>query len=513
MKILQNLPKLDAKNKLFMLNFIKKYFFELMLAAIILAVVIFSLSTLTTKPRLWTDEALSIELARNFSSSGRLDLAVEPGVFSGVPYLLQSTGYPMTIALAGFFKIFGFGLVQARLFALALMVILLITVYWFVKKLFGKAQALWGVLLIATFASFYGNGRCVTGEILGFIFLIPGLYFLFYPPEENDRLKIFGPWRFWAGIFLGLAIVTKPSVYLMILPAVLIALIFLKREFFSRAFSVLIGMAPAALLWIILNVPNFFAPEPWTKILNFYKNPYAPLSISDNVFSNFAGLLENTTLIYFLGLLAIIFWAVLKKGDFFKQHKGLLIFFAGYSALAIIYFFKSPGWLRYLMAVELLTFIILAPALGVILSSLNFKNSRFANKANLLAAAMFFLAVFQTWHLFTRADIFYSDSYARVAGFVEARLEGKTVGIYNALPIACLISPENRLQMTDVMIGLPTLGKDFLAAGSQWPDFVIASLKEPLFIARENAVKEKYELVYSSGGYDVFSLKNAQDKL
>ncbi|MDD4271838.1 MAG: glycosyltransferase family 39 protein [Patescibacteria group bacterium] len=490
-----------------MLNFFKKYFFKLMLAAIILAVIIFSLTTLTTKPRLWTDEALNIELARNFLFFGHLDLAVEPGVFSGVPYLLQSTGYPLTITLAAFFKIFGFGLIQARLFALSLMVILLVTVYWYAKKLFNKTQALYATLLIATFAPFYGNGRCVTGEILGFIFLIFGLYFLF---EKNAaRFKFFNSGQLLAGIFLGLAIVTKPSVYLMILPAVLIALIFLKREFFSRAFNVLLGMAPAAFFWIILNVPNFLDREPWLKILNFYKNPYAPLSVSDNVFLNFAGLPQNTTLIYFLGLLAVIFWAFLKRRDFFKRHNGLIIFFAGYSILALIYFFKSPGWLRYLMAVELFAFIVLGPALEAILGSLNFKNFSLANKAKLLAGAMIFLAMFQAWHLFTRADIFYSDTYLKVAEFVGGRSSGKTVGLYNALPIASLIFPERKFQMTDVMLGVPVLGRDFLAVEeSQWPDFVVAATNEPLMLPHQNIMQSRYEPVYFNDPYTVYILKS-----
>src|SRR3989339_674861 len=256
-----------------MINFFRKYFFELMLVLIILGVLIFSFSTLTTKPRLWTDEGLSIELARDFLLYGKLDVVSSPGVFSDVPFLLQSTGYPMTIMLAVFFKIFGFGLVQARLFALALMIILLILVYWFTKKQFGKTNALLAVFLIATFAPFYGNGRCITGEILGFIFLLFGLnYFL-------DRRRL---WL--GGLFLGLAVMTKPSVYLLIIPAVLIVLLIEKRQFFFQAFKLLTGMLPAAFLWIIICLPSFFDTKSWLSIINFYRNPFYPLSTVDNFF-------------------------------------------------------------------------------------------------------------------------------------------------------------------------------------------------------------------------------------
>jgi len=157
------------------MDFFKKHIFGLLLALIILGVVIFSVSTLTTKPRLWTDEGLNLELARNFLLYGKLDITVAPGVFSGVSFLLQPTGYPLTVPLAGFFKIFGFGLVQARLAMLGLMAFMLWLVYRFCRRLFGEEAALISMALIATFGPFYGNGRCTTGEIAGFIFLILGL--------------------------------------------------------------------------------------------------------------------------------------------------------------------------------------------------------------------------------------------------------------------------------------------------------------------------------------------------
>ena len=90
-------------------DFLRKHSACLALFLILYCAVFFSLPALVTKPRLWADEAKTIELAKNFLKFGKLDIETAPGEFSGYQHLLQSTGYPLTVPLAGFFKIFGFG--------------------------------------------------------------------------------------------------------------------------------------------------------------------------------------------------------------------------------------------------------------------------------------------------------------------------------------------------------------------------------------------------------------------
>ena len=93
--------------------------------------VIFSVWHLTTAPRLWLDEAKNIELAESFATAGKLDIEIAPGIFTGAPHLLQSTGYPATLPLALFFKIFGFGLAQARIYMLLWILATLAILYLF----------------------------------------------------------------------------------------------------------------------------------------------------------------------------------------------------------------------------------------------------------------------------------------------------------------------------------------------------------------------------------------------
>src|SRR3989338_336350 len=186
-----------------------------LLALGFLFMLIFSVRTLTTAPRLWIDEAKNIEIAQSFNTEGKFDMQVAPGQFTNVPYLIQSTGYPVTGSLAVFFRIFGFGLVQARVFMLLWMIATVLVLYRFLKHLFGERAAVLAVLLVVTFASFYDNGRAMMGEIPGFFFLISGLYFWFCR-ESLPK----------AGLLLALAVVTTPSVYLLIIPALVLALVF-----------------------------------------------------------------------------------------------------------------------------------------------------------------------------------------------------------------------------------------------------------------------------------------------
>src|SRR3990167_1320353 len=105
------------------------------LLVVLLFVGLYSLSTLTTKPAYWYDEAINVELARNFSEFGKLDLVIAPNTFSERGATVGSTGYPVTVPLAGFFKLFCFGLSQARIYMLLWMSALILVFFFIAKKL------------------------------------------------------------------------------------------------------------------------------------------------------------------------------------------------------------------------------------------------------------------------------------------------------------------------------------------------------------------------------------------
>lgn len=465
---------------------------ELILAAIIFGVVIFSLQTLTTKPRLWTDEGLSIELARNFLFYGRLDLMTAPMEFSGRPFLLQSTGYPLTLLLAGFLKLFGVNLVSARIFALLLMIVFLVSVWWFVKKIFGVKHAFIVILLLATFAPFYGIGRCATGEVVGSIFLLPGLYYLLY------KNKIF-----LGGLIVGLAVAAKPSVYLLVGPAILVVFLIEWRGFWPKSLKFIAGLIPAMALWVGLNIPSLAA---WQAIFNFYKNPFGRISIVASTLSNLANWPHSTTLIYFSVLFLIFLAALLWDKDFFKSNKNLFIFISAYVVLAGLYFLKSPGWLRYLVVAQFLIFTILSPAGEAIINKWVFPEIFWLkNKKWIFYGFFAFLIMAQTVHLAIGADMFYSRASTETVDFLNRQGRDKTIGLVNAMEIGGLILSEKKYQLVNSLLGLPTLGEDFLTFdASRLPVLVVAAPSETILARRQNIIAEFYELIFNNEKYHVY---------
>ncbi len=477
-----------------MIKFFKKHALFLISFIVIAWVLIFSFHTLTTNPKLWTDESINIELARNFSLSGKLDVIVSPGVFSGYQPLLQSTGYPVTLPLALFFKIFGFGLVQARVYMVIWMIAVLLMVIFLVRKMFGAPYAAWSLLLIATLAPFYGNGRCVMGEIPGFLFLLVGVYLLWF---KNTSIFI-------SGIFFGLAVVSKPSIYLLLVPAIWLS-IFLQRDgFFKRFLTVSSGMVLPLLFWIIIVMPSPFLISEWTRIFSFYKNPFGEISVWGNVIKNLYFLPSYSTLVYFFILFVAVLAAIFLNRNFYNRYKNFINFIIIYCALAFIYFLKSPGWLRYIIAGQLLIFLVFPYSLATVFSNEKFKKERL--KKFLFYGILLSLVLFQLWHLIYRADLFYSDIPQAISEFINAQSVNKTVGIINLPQISSLIDPSRKFQ-TIKMLGLPVFGENPLSLETEkLPDFIIANSDDDAFKEYEGVVKDHYRLVKSFGAYNIYNL-------
>lgn len=481
------------------MSLFKKYFSELALALVILGVLIFSLSNLTTKPKIWTDEGLNIELARNFLSYGKLNVMVAPNVFFDAPFLLQATGYPLTVPLALFFKLFGIGPWQARLYALLWLISFLIVVFWFIKKIFGAKHAFLTVSLLATFAPFYGNGRCVTGEVAGSIFLLLSLYFILY----RNRI-------FLGGFLLGLAVVTKPSIYLLSALAMLAVFLIERQNFWKKAVKFISGLAPAMIFWIFFSLPDYFSSAPWLKIISYYQQPFGRMSLINSVIANLINWLHSPTLIYFSILFLIILGAIFWEKKFLRTNRSLLLFTIIFIGLSTVYFLKSPGWLRYLAAAQFLIFIVFGPALDAIIDKLKISQADFfaTNKSLIFYGSMGFLILVQLVYLATAAKLPYSTASTGAISFLNQQVKDKTVGIVNAPEISGLILVGKRYQIITVFVGLPVIGQDFLASEpSRWPDLLVVEPNDAILILHKENVNKFYNLLYANGGYNVYGRK------
>ena len=469
-------------------KYIRANLHNILVFCIISIVVIVSVQRLTTWPRIFYDEGITIEIARNFQLFGVLDIATAPGEFTDVPYITGSNGFPVTLPLALFFKLFGFGLTQARIYSLIWLIIFLSAVYLFAKKLWGRTNALSALLLIVAFAPVYDSGRRILGEMPGFIFLLAGLLFLLIKHKPLI-----------AGIFFGLATVSKPSIYLLIAPAFIISAIFINNDLRKKIIPILIGMSPSLILWVFFAFPNPLSIETWSQILIFYQNPAASASLFGNFTHNISLFLYHTTLIYFSLISIFIAYITVKLRRPFRADL-FLSFLVPYGILLLLYFLKSPGWLKYLLPLQLFILMALPEYIQSALAKFN--------KKRYYHTIVTVLVLLQGVQLLFFSNI--TNPTSEPENIVKFLLGNPgTVGIINSPHIASFIPAERKFHYLTQ--------NDLVIVGNNPLDLPTAELPKFLVIpsgfddSRPFSEKQKKNLEYynliKSGKWKVFELK------
>ncbi len=482
------------------------------LIAVLCFVNLYSFSTLTTKPAYWYDEALNVELAHNFADFGKLDLIVAPRVFSGSGALVGSTGYPVTVPLAGFFKLFGFGLSQARIYMLLFMSALVVAFFFVARELWETRVAYAGTLLIATFAPFYGNGRSVMGEIPGFLFFLLSFYFL----EKR---------KWWqSGVFLGLALISKPSVFVFLIPAYALILLLSNGAWKQRIIN-LIKVGASAMLsllpWLIIYAGEIARGGLWRDIVAHFKNPYseAGAGVLQNIGNNLPMLATSTTLLYLWVMLAGVVVALFAERMLFSRHKNLFVLAGVYLPLSLFQYLKSFGYLRYLIAAELLVFILFLVTLPVLVrfvlgnspfakgsareeggilnnphsedgappflrgksSGLTDSATSFKKGGMLTGGILAAMILAQTVHLFWFSDIYSSEKTQKTMAYISREYPQETVGVFNVPQIASLIPADKKYQYLSTY-GLWQFGVNpFLLSPERRPNIIVTDTDDPAF--------------------------------
>jgi 4-amino-4-deoxy-L-arabinose transferase-like glycosyltransferase len=464
------------------LSFIQRHSGELFLCGVLLFVWAYSLPTLTTKPAYWYDEAINVELARNFADYGKLDLIIAPNTFSGQGATVGSTGYPVTVPLGGFFKLFGFGLAQARVYMLLWMSACLIALFFVARKLLGSPAAYASTLLVATFAPFYGNGRSVMGEIPGFFFFLLSFYFF----EER---------KWWqSGVLLGLAVVSKPSVFIFLIPAYTLAVL-ASQEKWRRRCITLFKLGGSSLLalfpWLLIYADEISRGGLAAKILAHFKNPYseAGVSVAQNIMTNLPTLVTSTTLLYFWMMLLFVGIAFFAERTLFSQHKNLCILAAGYLPLALLQYLKSFGYLRYLLAAEFIIFILFVislPAFARLISKrlAIFEKSPLRLPGLIIAGCI----VLQIVHLFLFSNIYPSEKTHKTIAHLSSTYPEAMIGVFDIPQVASLLPADRKYQYLSTY-GLWEFGVNplYLSPEKQ-PDVLVLDSVDGVLTADDKAV-------------------------
>lgn len=314
------------------------------IAAIIILFLVFY--NLENFPSPWFDEGSHLHVPKSLVKFGvYADYSSE-----GFRYYGPSIGVGPTVMLpiAGMFKLFGIGLLQARLIMAIYLLLTIGVFYFFVKKLGGRSLALISLLLLISTRSalLLDTGRQVLGEVPGLLFLLAGLWLWFvdWPKERVGRLIL-------VGILLGLAMITKYQYLLFLLPTLGLAW-FLNLVYYrnlSNKILIIPGLVSTGLfsLWGVYTLA-YLGPETFSENMTLLRESIAGAAL---IFSPsiMIGNIETLTsrMVYLGALIPSLIYGVtlMVRRDLKGQKWGILFSLVVINLLWFVT--ASIGWLRY----------------------------------------------------------------------------------------------------------------------------------------------------------------------
>src|SRR5437763_7520513 len=150
--------------------------------------------------------------------------------------------------MTGFFKLFGWGLVQGRAFNLLAAAISLVVLYFIDRRLFGWPSGLVAVLMVAAYPNFVARSRMVRNECVVMLFVLLG-YYLSEIAEARQRARYFVA----AGLAVGASVMCHTNA-LYILGAICLLMVIRRgwRFYASGAIYQFLGGAFAVMAYEIV---------------------------------------------------------------------------------------------------------------------------------------------------------------------------------------------------------------------------------------------------------------------
>jgi 4-amino-4-deoxy-L-arabinose transferase-like glycosyltransferase len=311
---------------------------------------------LTESPPIWMDEGIISQVSRNVAENGVYRLQTGPEEYVSAGFV--TTSYPVTIPISLSFKLFGTGLLQARMVMVLFILGLFLATYFLARKQFENPWLLYFTLaLIVTFAPLYGHGKNVLGEIPGLLWLSLAFLFTFKIEKGQGTLRNF----ILAGLFFGLALVTKP-IFILIGPS-LVFLLWKFRKMGERKKWVwaVVALAVPILIWL----PVQFTGDSLGNILSIYVNPHST-ELGSSIKDNFLRFFKEAQPMYFF-VSMIIWYASIALRWFKKQPitivEQALAIFAGFVLLAYL---RTIGYYRYFFLAQFFSLFYTVQAVLVI---------------------------------------------------------------------------------------------------------------------------------------------------
>lgn len=301
---------------------------------------------LTRFPEPWFDEGSHLHVPKTLVRYGvYADISSE-----GFRYYGPTIGVGPTVMLpiAAAFKLFGIGLLQARLVMALYLLAAIYVFYRLVEHLAGKwiAWIALALLLSSRSVLFLEYGRQLLGEVPGFFFLLLALYLWFSRWNENDwkRLSLIG-------LLFGLAMITKYQYLLFLAPTLILAWlldIFYYKTSSHRNFLVPGIIAAGSFgIWQILTL-QYLGPSTAMENLALLRASAEGAAFNFNLARLDANFGELTSRAAYLGALipALLYGFFLSLPRTREGQQWSVLFLL--AALNLIwYVVASIGWIRY----------------------------------------------------------------------------------------------------------------------------------------------------------------------
>lgn len=310
------------------------------LILIIILFIYLSTSSLTYTPPPWPDEALYMDIARNFIQHGKLGSDLLKGFVPGAENYSHWSPPFFLIINSLWLNLTGFTLTNQRLMtvllsAAFLLVFYLISVDYLGSKntRFNKFLPLYITALLIFDDLFLKTSRLSRPEML-ILLLSFSSYYFYLKTISGKAVKRLSLWLFLSGLLLGLATTTHLITISFLIPVFIDLLLSQKLSIFKfRAFLVFLsGLVLPISIWILSILPS----------IDTYKQQFLLIInnriVSDAWLDRIAGsddlVLKTIYIIYFIVSGSLIILAL-------KSKKRLNLFFA--AALISVIFFALLG--------------------------------------------------------------------------------------------------------------------------------------------------------------------------
>ncbi|MER3457436.1 MAG: glycosyl transferase [Chloroflexota bacterium] len=485
----------------------------IVLIMLVVAVLTLSLVNLPYWRRTWFDEGSHLLVPKTLVQFGRYAYISSEGFRTYGPTL--SVGPTVMLPIALVFKLFGIGLIQARLVMVAYLLLTFVLAYRLTRHLYGSTVALMAGFLLLTSrgVNILEYGRQVLGEVPALFFWLAGVLLWFRPEMKLRRIA--------SGIFFGLAMITKNQIALVIPPTLVVvwglnALYYRRLRHADFALPLMIALGIYGTWMAILLI--FLGDGNLSQNLALLRQAsggalfvFMPQRIQDSLkfllgLDVFYGLL-TPAFIYAVGLSL--------RRDLEGLKNALLVVFVG--LVLGWYAFGSIGWERYAFPGLAVASLFVAKLFYDLIQAARFMEFRdsFSRAFAPLAVALvvlFVLIIGRLLAYYTRAIFFQpDDGPQQMAVYLNTHIR-QTALIETWSPELGFLT-DHRYHypppvILDKVVRAAWLGEPYPPETYDFrayqPDYLILDHTEMRLIYPTEFVEPGYRLVVSLGGYDLY---------